>query len=81
MSAKCYCLTPLRNGVCPYRCPVEADPRHLRAQAAARKANDAAAASELRGQLLTPSDMQKAVEVPANRASRLMFTRRKKVAK
>ena len=78
-ASRCYCMMLLRpDGTCRYGCSVYGNPRHLRAQAAARKANDAAAASELRGQLLTPGDMQKAVEVPANTRSRVMMTRNRK---
>jgi hypothetical protein len=41
-AAKCYCGAPLLadTGACRYRCPPEANPRHLKAQAKRRKAND-----------------------------------------
>lgn len=42
--SRCYCTADLRpDGTCPYRCPPEANPRHLKRQARKRKANDALA--------------------------------------
>lgn len=38
----CHCDAPLINGErCAFKCPPEADPEHLRIQAAKRAANDA----------------------------------------
>lgn len=82
MAAKCYCLAPLlADGTCRYKCPAEADPRLLRAQARQRKENDRRAAKER--QLPTLAEMHAAIaraESPGARDMRKYWTKTRRRA-
>ena len=51
----CYCGARFTEGVCPFRCPPEADPANLRAQRRKRRAHDKTAA-KTQGVYLTPDE-------------------------
>jgi hypothetical protein len=79
MSAtRCYCGTKLRDGVCLFRCPPEANPRHLRAEAAKRKKIELDSNRSV-GTMLRHSDVQDAADrvSPVEARNRQMYTRNK----
>ena len=72
-ATRCYCGTDLRDGACRYQCPPSANPEHLRAQAGKRRERERLA--KVKCTMLSVKDMQGAVKVPEDIASRVLFTR------
>lgn len=75
---KCYCGTKLRDGVCLFRCPAEAAPRHLRAQEAKRR-KATFDSNRTKGELLQFTEVQDAAArvSPVEARNRALFTRNK----
>lgn len=79
MSAlRCYCGQKLRDGVCLFRCPPEARPKHLRAQEAKRRKTTFDSNRTI-GTMLRRDEVQDAAArvSPAEARTRELFTRRK----
>jgi hypothetical protein len=74
---RCYCGAGLLDdGTCRYRCPPEANPRHLRKQAGKRRANEKHAT--LRGVKLTDEENRRASDAvssidPTYKKQRITF--------